>query len=97
MTDVIALLKAQLEPLSPQYINIQDDSHLHTGHIDNTGGGHYSLTIVSEQFTNLSLIKRHRLVYDVVNVLMKESIHALSIQAKTPTEFERSIIETNAV
>ncbi|MBT3506101.1 MAG: BolA family transcriptional regulator [Piscirickettsiaceae bacterium] len=82
----IEQLEAALDPLSPSHLTIQDDSALHAGHAGNTGGGHYTVTIVSKQFEGLSLLKRHRLVYDAAAVLMKQKIHALSIRAKTPQE-----------
>lgn len=87
MTDTIAALKSALSSLKPSYLNIQDDSALHAGHAGNTGGGHYTVIIVSEAFNNLPLLKRHRLVYDAVGNLMDQAIHALSIQAKTSTEY----------
>ncbi|MDC9724788.1 MAG: BolA family transcriptional regulator [Gammaproteobacteria bacterium] len=90
MTDTVSKLNKVLAELKPSYLDIQDDSALHSGHAGNTGGGHYTLTIVSEDFANLSLIKRHRLVYDTVGTLMKTDIHALSIHAKTPTEFNHN-------
>ena len=83
MTDTLAKLEQALQVLNPTYLDIQDDSALHAGHAGNTGGGHYTVTIVSEQFDNLSLIKRHRLVYDAAKSLMNTDIHALSIHAKT--------------
>ena len=88
MTDTIPALKAALSSLNPSYLNIQDDSALHAGHAGNTGGGHYTVIIVSEAFNNLSLVKRHRLVYDAVGSLMDQAIHALSIQAKTSAEYD---------
>ena len=72
--------------LTPTTLTIQDDSALHAGHAGNTGGGHYSIVIVSKAFEGLPLIKRHKLVYEAAAALMKTDIHALSIQAKTPTE-----------
>lgn len=86
MTDTINKIRLALEDLQPSQLAIQDDSALHAGHAGNTGGGHYSLTIVSEAFAGLPLIKRHRLVYDKVGDLMQNDIHALSIKAKTPDE-----------
>jgi len=86
MTDTVSVLRSQLASLSPVYLDIQDDSALHAGHAGNTGGGHFTLTIISDRFEGLSLIKRHRLVYDSVGTLMSTAIHALSIQAKTPAE-----------
>jgi BolA protein len=85
--DTISRLEAALATLSPQHLSIQDDSALHTGHAGNTGGGHYTLTIVSEQFDGLSPLKRHRLVYEATATLMKTDIHALSIKAFTPAEY----------
>lgn len=75
-----------LQTLNPAELQIRDDSHLHVGHAGNTGGGHYAVFIVSEAFEGLSLIKRHRLVFDCVGELMHRQIHALSIDAKTPAE-----------
>ncbi|RLA05683.1 MAG: BolA family transcriptional regulator [Gammaproteobacteria bacterium] len=72
--------------LSPVTLDIQDDSALHAGHAGNTGGGHYSIVIISKFFEGLPLIKRHKLVYEAAADLMKTEIHALSIQAKTPSE-----------
>jgi len=87
MNDTIARLETLLTPLAPQHIQIQDDSALHVGHAGNTGGGHYTLTLVSTQFEGLSLLKRHRLIYELTAPLMKTDIHALSIKAFTPTEY----------
>ena len=87
MTDTRSALQAALTALKPTVLDIQDESHLHAGHAGNTGGGHYNIVIVSEAFAGLTLIKRHRLVYDTVGDLMKTAIHALSIKAKTPTEY----------
>lgn len=86
MTDTVNKLKHVLANLNPIYLDIQDDSALHVGHAGNTGGGHYTVTIVSEHFIGLSLIKRHRLIYDAAKTLLEQDIHALSIQAKTPDE-----------
>jgi BolA protein len=86
MTDTVNKLKHVLATLNPSYLDIQDDSALHVGHAGNTGGGHYTVTIVSEHFIGLSLIKRHRLIYDAAKTLLEQDIHALSIHAKTPDE-----------
>lgn len=87
MTETTSKLQAALSNLNPTYLELQDDSALHAGHAGNTGGSHYTVTIVSEAFNGLSLIKRHRLVYEAVGDLMTNDIHALSIHAKTPAEF----------
>jgi len=87
MNDTTSKLEARINSLNPSYLDLQDDSALHAGHAGNTGGSHYTVTVVSEVFTDLSLVRRHRVVYEAVGDLMTHDIHALSINAKTPTEF----------
>ncbi len=87
MTDTTSKLEARLNSLNPSYLKIRDDSALHAGHAGNTGGSHYTITIVSDAFNGLSLINRHREVYEAVGDLMTSDIHALSIVAKTSAEF----------
>jgi len=82
-------LNQRLQTLAPTKLEIIDESHLHAGHAGNTGGGHFNVLIVSEQFAGLLPLKRHRLVFDAVGDLMQQQIHALSIEAKTPAEFSR--------
>ncbi len=72
--------------LEPESIEIIDHSAAHAGHAGNTGGGHYNVTIVSQQFEGKSLVQRHQLVYRALGDMMKEDIHALGINALTPTE-----------
>lgn len=88
MTDTLTQLEHALTTLSPSHLDIQDDSALHAGHAGNTGGGHYTVTIVSDIFMDLPLIKRHRLVYDATRALLAERIHALSIKAYTESEWQ---------
>jgi BolA protein len=73
--------------LSPSKLEVGDDSHLHVGHAGAaSGGGHYSVKIVSERFEGLRLVMRHRLVYDAVQGMMHTDIHALAITAIAPSE-----------
>lgn len=80
-------LTVRLQTLTPSKLEIIDESHLHAGHAGNTGGGHFKVLIVSDQFTDLLPLKRHRLVFAAVGDLMQKQIHALSIDAKTPAEY----------
>ncbi len=82
------LIKQRLtEALKPETLEIIDDSAAHAGHAGNrSGGGHYNVTIVSEAFHDKTLVQRHQLIYQAVNDLMKKEIHALGINALTPSE-----------
>ena len=73
--------------LAPAQLEVGDDSHLHVGHAGAaSGGGHYSVRVVSERFEGLRLVMRHRLVYDAVHGMMHTDIHALAITAIAPSE-----------
>ena len=85
-TQRIAMIQKRLnEALKPQSLEIEDDGARHIGH-PKVSGGHFNVTIVSEQFIGLSSIARHRLVYDAVADIMNSEIHALSIKTHTPDE-----------
>lgn len=74
--------------LSLVHLEIADDSARHADHASNPyGGGHYTAVIVSEDFRDLPLLKRHRLVYDALVDLMGGPIHAFSMKTLTPEEF----------
>ena len=79
-------IRTLLAPLQPTQLDIQDDSALHAGHAGNTGGGHFTLNIVSTQFSGKSQVLRHRAVYQALADLMPQRIHALSIRAYAPDE-----------
>lgn len=75
------------QAFNPDLIEIIDHSAAHAGHAGNKkGGGHYNVTIVSQQFEGKTLVQRHQLIYQIMGDMMKEEIHALGINALTPTE-----------
>lgn len=75
------------ETFQPINCQIEDDSAKHAGHAGAaSGGGHFSVKIVSKQFETLNRLTRHRLVYDAVGDMMHTEIHALAIIALAPSE-----------
>jgi BolA protein len=75
------------QSLAPAALELSDDSALHAGHPGAaSGGGHYTVKIVSSRFEGLRLVMRHRLVYDSVHDMMHTEIHALAITALAPSE-----------
>lgn len=84
----LAELEARLVTALPgARIELTDESHLHAGHAGARGGaGHYRARIVGSEFTGLTRVRRHRLVYDAVADWMPHRVHALSIEALTPEE-----------
>lgn len=86
---MISTISLRLQALSPYHLTINDDSEQHRGHAGNQGGGHYRLTIVSSQFSEKSMIMRHRMVYSLLEELIPQQIHALSIKAYSIEEYNQ--------
>jgi BolA protein len=87
--NLIQAIRGRLAPLNPAAIELADDSAEHAGHAEalRHGGGHFSLTIVSEAFVGQSRIRRHQTVYALLSDLIPGQIHALQLRTLTPDEF----------
>lgn len=62
----------------------------HAGHRGSAAGGsgetHFAVEVVSQRFEGLTSIKRHRLVYQILDEEMRSPVHALQLITKTPAE-----------
>ena len=75
--------------LTPQSLEVIDESHLHAGHAGSRPGGesHFRVKVVTSSFLGKSLIDRHRKVNEVLaDELKPEGVHALAIEAHAPGE-----------
>jgi BolA family transcriptional regulator, general stress-responsive regulator len=74
--------------LSPERLEIRDDSAQHVGHAGHRPEGetHFFVEVVSRQFAGQGRVARQRQVYAALGDLMQQRIHALSISALTPDE-----------
>ncbi|XVE80624.1 hypothetical protein DITRI_Ditri14bG0154100 [Diplodiscus trichospermus] len=85
-------IKEKLEKeLSPVALQVEDVSYQHAGHAGvkgSDGETHFNLRIVSKEFEGKSMVKRHRLIYGLLDEELQSGLHALSILAKTPAEAE---------
>ncbi|MEJ2059276.1 MAG: BolA/IbaG family iron-sulfur metabolism protein [Acidihalobacter sp.] len=75
--------------MNPEEIKTLIEAGLENAEVEVTGeGGKYEARVVSPQFTGLTTIKRHQLVYATVRPQIDSgAIHALSIRATlTPEE-----------
>jgi len=83
---LVEIIKTKLsENLNIESLNIIDDSHKHANHTQSSGG-HFRVSIISKDFQDKSLLERHRMVYGILGDMLKNEIHALSIDAKAPNE-----------
>lgn len=84
-----AIRNQLIATFAPTECQLTDDSAHHAGHAGAaSGGGHYTLRIVSHHFEGQRSISRHRLVYDSLQNLMHSDIHALAITALAPSEIK---------
>lgn len=78
-----ALVTERLKVLAPTHFELIDESHLHAGHAGaSTGASHFRLRIGSNQFSGLTTLAKHRLVYEHIQDLIPYPIHALAIEIK---------------
>lgn len=90
--NTVDMIRERLTTLSPLTLEVFDDSHEHAGHAGarESGGGHFQVVLVSDQFEGKQQVARHRMVYQAVSDLMPAKIHALAIRAYTASEFANS-------
>jgi len=83
-------LEQQLQAVfSPQFLQLENESHLHGGPSRDPGRireSHFRAVIVSDQFVGKRLIQQHQLVYAALGTLMP-LIHALALHTYTPQEW----------
>jgi BolA protein len=78
------------ERLAPIHLEVIDDGAQHVGHAGAaSGGGHFSVLVVSESFEGKNRVARHRLVYDLLQDMMQGAIHALALRTVAPSEWSR--------
>ncbi len=89
LTPVRDAIHAKLEAgLTPETIEIVDESHLHAGHAGAREGGesHFRVAVVSGEFAGKSRIERQRLVFALLAAEMAGPVHALSLTTLAPGE-----------
>ncbi len=83
-----AMEKKLTEALSPERLEIIDESHKHAGHAGArpSGESHFDVEVVAAAFEGKSRIERQRLVYGALAEEMAGDIHALSLRTLSPSE-----------
>lgn len=89
MTKVAETMRVKLEAaLSPEHLDIVDDSESHRGHGGYREGGesHFNMEIVAGAFAGASRVARQRMVFDVLSEELAGPVHALSLRCLAPGE-----------
>ena len=80
---------------NPSWMKVVDESSLHAGHagVQERGGSHFSVVIVSDIFKNKNKVARQRMVFKVLDAEMKnenrEGLHALRMETWTTDEWQK--------
>ena len=70
---------------NPSFIDLINESHMHS--VPENSETHFKLVIVSDLFKDLSLVQRHKKVFESLGVTM-DKIHALSMTTYDLNEYE---------
>lgn len=75
-------IKRKLAVLKPHYLEVIDESHLHVGHIGNSGlpETHFAIKISAGLFKGMSLIDQHKILNQLLKDEFENGLHALSIK-----------------
>ncbi|CAI8593387.1 unnamed protein product [Vicia faba] len=89
-------IKSKLQTsLEATVVEVDDVSYQHAGHAAMKDSSdketHFNLKVISPKFEGQSLLRRHRMVYELLSDELQSGLHALSIVAKTPNEVTDSV------
>ena len=78
-----------LKNYEPNFFSVIDVSEQHRGHLNFKEGveSHFEIIIVSEKFTNLSRIERHRMVNRTLKEEFLSDLHSVVLKTFTSEEY----------
>lgn len=72
---------------TPTYLRVDNESHMHA--VPRGSETHFKVTVVAQTFEGMGLLARHRAVNTCLAEELKSGVHALSITARTPLQWEQ--------
>jgi len=91
MTIAAAIEEKLLSAFSPLHLDVINESSNHN--VPPGSESHFKVTIVSKDFDDERLIKRHRAVNAVLSEELAEKIHALALHTYTEDEWQKYYAE----
>lgn len=73
--------------LAPVRLDVENESRNHN--VPAGSETHFKVLVVSGAFEGMGLVARHRRVHEILAEELKGGVHALSVRAKTPAEWEK--------
>jgi len=70
--------------LQPKFLEVRNNSHLHSGHLGDDGSGetHFAIAIESDELKDLSVVNAHRKINSLLKDEFVWGMHALEIMVK---------------
>lgn len=81
------LEKKLTETFSPQWLQVENESHQHS--VPANSETHFKVVLVSEQFREQSRIARHQAVHGLLSRELSNGIHALTLHLYTPEQWQQ--------
>ncbi len=82
-----AMFDKLVQAFTPLHLELVNESFMHG--LPENAEKHFRLVLVSSKMDGLSRIDRHRVINDVLAQELSSHVHALSIQAYTPDEWDK--------
>ncbi|MEJ7732148.1 MAG: BolA family protein [Polyangiaceae bacterium] len=76
--------------LSPRHLEVVNESHMHS--VPKGSETHFKVLVVSEAFAGMGPVERHRAVNSVLQVELKNGVHALSLRTLTPSQWGKETL-----
>lgn len=76
------------ETFNPAFLQVFNESYKHC--VPKNSETHFKVVVVSDSFAGKTPVQRHRAVNAVLQEELTSGVHALSIQAKTGQQWEKS-------
>ncbi len=73
------------DDLSPSVLVIENESHRHSGPATES---HFKVTVVADRFDQLSRVKRHQHIYQLLADELQNGVHALALHLYSLDEWE---------
>lgn len=84
-----AIIGCLQENLKPVHLEVFNESYMHN--VPKDAETHFKVLVVSDQFEGQTLVNRHRSINSLLKKRLQDSFpHALSIDAKTPSQWNES-------
>jgi len=85
---VLDTIEAKLiDALSPEFIEVVDESHGHN--VADDAQSHFKVVVATSAFDGQRAVKRHQMVYGLLEAELKAGVHALALHLYTPSEWQK--------